>query len=304
MREIILKLNENELFNLFKVITEDEDFEYYDDMDFFDAFLIVFKEWMHGKLGDEMKKYPISYLLKKYGREFEKDLKLNKNDDDEDDEDYEENIHYRAYDRWRIMNVAKVLVKKGKVSLPTLNTNLKFTEKYKKQLPLIRAQMELPDYVTIDFREDKPNILSIDLTVDFIKYITSEDSVRMDRYNIQRNLQDFLTNFMGIEFGNPAYGQMEMNIGNIEFLGRDEWVKNVFTKKIKKEIKQLPNSNLLHSIRLSFDEYGKGQIKLIFKDIYSYGTRNVYQEKREFKKSVDEYIKGLGYNTNILRVTD
>ena len=49
-----------------------------------------FKEWIYSKLGDDYKKYPTSYLLKKYGKAF-KDEYIGKDNEDDDDESYVDN---------------------------------------------------------------------------------------------------------------------------------------------------------------------------------------------------------------------
>jgi hypothetical protein len=100
---------------------------------------------------------------------------------------------------------------------------------------------------------------------------------------------------LGVEFGNPVHGQLKLEFGRPDFIGVDEWVKQSLNKKIKKEIKTLPNSRVLHAIR--FETLGSstigGELKLSFK---SWSGRN------DFIKNVKELLQSMGYNTNILKV--
>jgi hypothetical protein len=106
---------------------------------------------------------------------------------------------------------------------------------------------------------------------------------------------------MGVEFGNPSYGKVDIGLDTVSFKGQEEWVKNILNKKIKKDIKQLPNANILHSIRFSVTpNSGVSDLKLIFKD--SYFSRGSWETKRNFKTSVESYLENNGYNTNIIRV--
>jgi len=74
MKKAIL-LKESELINMIKTIAEqvEVDLDQYDDSDFIDVFVFVFRNWINNKLGDEAKKYPFSFLVKKYGQRFLED---------------------------------------------------------------------------------------------------------------------------------------------------------------------------------------------------------------------------------------
>ena len=58
-----LKLTENELFGVIKRISEQVNFNDYSSEDFIDVFLQVFRPWITQKLGEDAKKYPMSWLL-------------------------------------------------------------------------------------------------------------------------------------------------------------------------------------------------------------------------------------------------
>jgi hypothetical protein len=87
-----------------------------------------------------------------------------------------------------------------------------------------------------------------------------------------------------------------MNGKKLNYVGMDEWVKNVLNKKIKKEIKSLvPYAKNIHSIRFDV-EGGKANMKIVFKDDFRWNLR------KEVVSGIREYLTNLGYNTDVLRV--
>jgi hypothetical protein len=104
---------------------------------------------------------------------------------------------------------------------------------------------------------------------------------------------------MGFELGSPAHGKLEFTFySGVRFLGVDEWVKNVLNKKIKKEIKTLPNRSALHSMKFTTNTGAiRGEITLIY-------VRNTwYSNQENFKSEFQNYLKSLGYNSNRLLVS-
>ena len=283
----IIKISEEKLEMIVSTIMEQvENLDYYQDEDFYDTFFLVFRQWISEKIGDEYKKYPMSLLLKRYGKDFESEMGIN---------DYKDYTDDRSFDRWRIKNVAKNLIKSGKYKLPSLHKEEKFTEKYKNAIPHVIEQMELPDYVTLEFVENTPNVVDVKIGVDFVKMLYSKDYKPLYKHNIVDKLKSYLSNFMGVEFGNPAYGELSLDSGILVYVGADEWVKNVLNKTIKKEIKKLPYASGIHAIK--FEIYGgHANLKVIFKDSARYGKRT------ELLQNIKNYIESLGYNSEMLRV--
>jgi hypothetical protein len=66
----VIKLSEEKLGKIISQIMEQVNLEDYADEDFIEGFLITFRQWITEKLGDESKKYPLSYLLKKKSANF------------------------------------------------------------------------------------------------------------------------------------------------------------------------------------------------------------------------------------------
>ena len=281
-----VKLSEEKLEKIVSTIIEQvQNLDDYGEEDFVEAFLITFREWITEKLGDESKKYPLSYFLRKYGNEFEESMGISVGYGRE----------YTGLDKYRIISVAKNMINKGKYHLPSITTETKFTDKYKKMLSHFFEKNKIPEYSSLDIIENEPNKVLLKFKVDFPKMITSETTNSLIKPDsILYELKKFLKDYGGAEFGNPIYGQVDMKSSKIEYLKLDDWVKNVLNKKLKKEIKTLPGGNSIHAIR--FEPYSDGAtMKLNFKDSFS-GSRS------KMVSSVKEYLASQGYNTEVLKV--
>ena len=287
----VIKLSEEKLSKIVSNILEQvQNFEGYDNEDFFEVFLNTFRPWVAEKLGEDVKRYPLSYLIKKYGNDFEKDMGVDTLRGSNSDT-------YNA--QWRIKLTAKELIKKGLYTLPSLGSDVKFTEKYKKVLSHFFENRQLPDYVTISLVEDQPNKVSMKTDVDFQKMVMSDEFRRINTSNILHDLKTFLSDFANVEFGNPVYGQVSLTPDNINYIGIDEWIKKVLNKKLKKEIKEtIPNAARgIHSIRFEVFS-GKAQMKIVYKDSVGWNTRS------GITNNIRQYLTNLGYNSKALEVVD
>ena len=280
----IVKLTEEKLQSIVRLVMEQVNLNDYDEEDFYDAFYSTFKQWINEKLGEDVKKYPFSYLLKKYANDFEKEMGVG--DGSAGD--------YHGYNKYRIIRTGKNLINQGKYVLPSLNQDTKFTEKYKKLLPYFVEEMEIPEFVSVTFIEDEPNRVKVKFDVDFESMIRNEKEYYINADRFIQKLKDYLKNFVGVEFGNPAYGEVSM-IGNLKYVGLEEWVKNVLNKKLKKEIKGLFRTNPIHAIK--FEVYnGSADMRIIFSDSVGYGSRGkAIQEIRS-------YVENQGYNPKVFKV--
>ena len=112
----------------------------------------------------------------------------------------------------------------------------------------------------------------------------------MNNYSnsIHSRFKSLLENYLGVEFGNPVHGKINLNF-NIKIENEDEWVKNVLNKEIKKHIKQMPDGNYVHSIRFE-PKTDKAYMRIVYKEDSSRRMR-----RYEFRNKVIEYLKGLGY---------
>ena len=282
----IITFGESELINMVKTIVEqvNKDLNQYDDNDFTDVFFSLFRNWASNKLGEEVKKYPFSYLLNKFGKEFLEETFGDK---------YKEYFHgvreFSFNSNYTISKIGRRLVEFGAYTLPSLRQEKKFTERYGKAISHLVETLDLPSFARLELVEDKPYDIVATLYIDYPSYLKSEEpSIGNYNNSIQARFKSLLENYLGVEFGNPVHGKINLNfITKIE--NEDEWVKKVLNKEIKKHIKQMPNGNYVHSIRFE-PKTDKAYMRIVYKEDSS---RRMHQY--EFRNKVKEYLKGLGY---------
>ena len=280
-----LILTESELIKVVNRIVESYSDDTYDDEDYVEVFLQYFRPWIRANHGDEIGEYPLSFLVKKYIAEF---AEANGIRPEEVIYGYRNNLTNSA-------NIGKRLVKMGKHKLPSLRSQEKFTERYKKPLDFFVAQLGLPEFIKLNFTEKTPFNVEVEFLINWeglIKY-QGEGTFHTDR--IKKEIRDKIQGFLGVEFGNPVHGQLKLDFGRPQYIGVDEWVKKTLNKEIKKAVRGLPRAPLmLHAIKFETNNPSMGgELKLSFK---SWNGRN------EFIRTVKELLQSMGYNTNILKV--
>ena len=268
------------------MIVEQVNLEGYTDEDFVEVFVNLFRPWVKSKHGDEVGKYPMSYLIKKYVEEFALDNKI------------ELNRYYG--DLKKIVHIGRDILRNGAYQLPSLNTNKKFTERFKNPLLFFVDNLNLPDFINIEFDEESPNNVRGKVIVDFQKMIKS-NAKPTGIYNMSTKLQKSFEDYLGIEFGSPVHGKLDFYLNTTPiYIGLDEWIKQEFNKNIKKQIKQLPlaerNISSLKFI-LNTNNHLKAEIKIGWKRDSRYGDHH------KIKEEVRNILKSMGYNTEILEVT-
>jgi hypothetical protein len=283
----ILTFGESELIDMVKTIVEqvNQDLDQYDENDFIDVFITLFRNWVNNKLGEEVKKYPFSYLLNKFGQEF-----LRETFGDEYGKYFGDNRNASFGSKYMISKIGKHLVEIGAHILPSLRQEKKFTERFEKKIiePILEM-LKLPSYARLELVEDKPNEIVATLYIDYLTFLKSEEPAINSYSNpIEIKFRSLLANWLGVEFGNPVHGKISLRF-NIKIENEDEWVKKVLNKEIKKHIKQMPGGEYVHSIRFE-PRTDKSILKIIYKDV-AHGRLHQY----EFRKKVDEYLRSLGY---------
>ena len=280
----VLSLTESELIKVINRIVESYSDDVYNDEDYVEVFLKYFRPWVKKNHGDEVGEYPLSYLVKKYIGEFALDNGINP---DNNIFSYKNNLANAA-------NVGKNLVKQGKHKLPSLRSQEKFTEKYKKPLEFFISELNLPDYIKFDLIEENPYNILVVFDVNWEGLIKYQGTEKIKPDAIVKELTQRISDFLGIEIGNPTYGQLSLKLKK-DYVGIDEWIKKTLNKEIKKKFRELPNSRILHAVKFETKSYELGgELKLSFK---SWNGRN------DFIKNAKELLQSMGYNTNILNVT-
>jgi hypothetical protein len=282
----LIKLNETEFKKLIIMISEQIDLNDYRDEDFIEVFINHFRPWVKLKHGDEVGEYPMSLLVEKYFDEFAKDLGM-------DDRFYGTRSS-------NLVRVGREIVRLGKHTLKSLKSGIRFTKKYGNALNMIVNQLDLPDFVTIKFTEDAPFKVWGQVIVDYPKMVKTEgEKINLSTHQIRRKLEEYINNFMGIQFGNASHGKLDLNVhSSIDYVGVDEGIKQVLNKQIKKKIKELPDAKrCLHSIRYSVDNSNfYSTMKLIFTSYTRWDTQN------DFKRQVRELLTEMGYNPEYIKV--
>jgi hypothetical protein len=277
-------LTESELVKVINRIVESYTDDTYDEEDYVEVFFYYFRPWVKKKHGDEIGNYPFSYLTKKYMKEFATDNGINPE---------QFILGYRG----TLGNAAKVgreFVKIGKHKLPSLRSQDKFTEKFKKPLDYFVNQLNLPDFMTINFSEETPYNVNVKLLIDWEELIKYQGEKISKPDEIRNELKKKIEDFLGVETGNPTHGQLAFNFSKV-YVGVDEWIKKSLNKEIKKKIKELPNAKrILHAIKFETSSYSLGgELKFSFRS---------WNGKSDFMKSVRELLKSMGYNIEILKL--
>jgi hypothetical protein len=263
-------------------IFEEVNVSEYNDEDFIEAFVMEFRPWIKKNHGDEVGEYPMSLLVKKYIKEFSAAIGVPES----------RLRHYNTVQQMRAIGVE--IVTSGMRKLPSLSKDFLFTEKFKKIIDYFISSYNLPDYIKVHLEETSPFRVRGWISADFeltMKYKGSFDEI----FKLSVDLKNLINNYLGLSFGSPAHGNIDFYFqSGVRFENVDEWVKNVLNKKIKKEVKTLPNKNVLHSMKFSATGHNiTGVISLIY-------SRNTWTSNQNiFKKEIKEYLKNLGYNDRL-----
>ena len=277
-----ITLTESELIGMVKRIAEQVNLNDYSAEDFYDVFFQVFRQWISERLGEDSKKYPMSLLLKKYGPEFAEQKGLTHRGARSEFDSSHYSLEYYG----------RELVKKAHYTLPASYKDEKFTEKYAKAIPHFVSMLELPPFINLTFTENEPNRVRLNVDTNYDEWMKYPTRYSVSEYNVMQKLKKIFEDFGGVDFGNPAHGEVEMNYSSLNQNGSDEWVKKVLNKTLKKSIRELPVGHLLHSIRFK-PSSGGGEITLVFKD------RATYDGKRRMTEQTRELLTQLGYGPNL-----
>jgi hypothetical protein len=281
-----IRFTESELIRVVNTIVEAANLSEYGDEDFVEVFMHHFRPWVKEKHGEDVVKYPLSYLVKKYSKEFAEDKNIPA-----------DNIH-----EWRstlsiLTEIGTEIVKLGLHELPSLRSELKFTEKFKKPLEQLMKKLNLPDFFEVELTEPEPYKVIGRIKIDWNKLITYQGDDLPKSREISHELNENIQDYLGVQIGNPIYGELSIKWGDLIYIGLDDWVKNVFNKTLKKEIKSLAASkSAIHSIRFTPNRHDKfgGLLTIVFKNDSRNRSNTVSLVKNLFEKK--------GYNTEILRV--
>ena len=280
----IIQITEEDIKKIVKLVLEQEDDEEYDEMEYYDAFFTGFKKYLQEKKNIDVSKYPLSYLISKYGKSFLKDLEIENYDDDEDDEDFE-------ISRWRVPAFGREIIKKGYVKVPSMKLQGTFKETFPKVLDSFIQRLNLPEYVKVEIVEPKPFVLEINSEVDFQKSLkSSEHQYSSYAEAVKKRLEKFLREYLGLQINSRYLGGVEISGANQNKLINDVWFQNEL-KSIRKQIRGLEGAKHIHSIRVDFND-NSVKLRLTFKDTYGFG----FAGKRKLRDDAQNLLRELGYD--------
>jgi hypothetical protein len=223
------------------------------------------------------KKIPISYLDKVLRDEIIEKYKLN----------------VPSYSSRKYVDIVKQLIQKGAIEFETFRPEQKFTEKYANPLSKIISRIKINPKYKITIGEEKPNEVYVRVNIDTEDWLKLSNEEKRQANEFQANLRINIQKFLGVEFGSPAHGKLNMNGYGINIMNSDEWIKNVMNKKIKKEIKESIFSDYIQRISINFKN-DKLKISIISP---RHRRMNRYWDIRtQFEKFMSDLFQKYGYN--------
>ena len=278
MMEKFSTLTEQDVKRITNLVKEQVDVSEYDDSDFIEVFVKYFRPWIKKFHGDEVSEYPMSHLVKKYTADFIKDHGIEIRD------------RYYSSDLKKLVDIGKALVVKGTHNLPSLKKEGRFLEKYDKGLTALIEYLDLPKFMKIKFREDKPYNVGVWIEANFDEMLKYDGEVK-ENSKYMDELKNYISSFLGVEYGSPAHGNLQLHIHSPILENEDEWVKNVFNKKIKTAIRNLPNAKgKIHSTKLNVNRTSfKANIQLTFR-------QGNWRVESDLNKGTKDILLSMGYN--------
>ena len=282
MKKVLL-IKDSQYRKLLSLISESQDF---DDEDYVDAFLTVFKEWLRK---NELPSSPISMAFNRYSDRFLNEFGMGEED----------------VPKWRsgvglMTNIGKKLLQRGIIKIQSLRPETKFTERFARQLKFFIDELNIPQYAKLTFVEEKPNEVDGRLKIDWNEMLKSESSP-ISPYHLERKLTNKIKDFLGLNLGNIHHGELDFKIRReIDYDGLDLWKKNILNKVVKKRIKQeIPLADKIQKIVFKLEDSSepKATLHLYFNDY-----RINYPDKAKFRDDIIQLLQGMGYNTNTLKV--
>ena len=226
---------------------------------------------------DISSKVPISYLDKLFR--------------DEIIEKYE--LDTSRYSSNRIIPLTQQLIQKGAIEFETFRPEEKFTEKYASPLSKIISRIKINPKYKITIGEEKPNEVYVRVNIDTEDWLKLSNEEKRQANNFHGELKTNIQKFLGVEFGSPAHGKLNMNGYGANVMNGDEWIKNVMNKKIKKEIKESIFNEYIQrmSIKITNDK-----LKISIISPRNRRMNRYWEVRTQFEKFMKDLFEKYGYN--------
>jgi hypothetical protein len=223
------------------------------------------------------KKIPISYLDKVLRDEIIEKYKLN----------------VPSYSSRKYVDIVKQLIQKGAIEFETFRPEQKFTEKYANPLSKIISRIKINPKYKITVNEDRPNEIYVRVDIDTDDWLKLSNEDKREANNFHGELTTNIQKFLGVEFGSPAHGKLNMNGYGTNVMNGDEWITNVMNKKIKKEIKESIFNEYIQrmSIKITNDK-----LKISIISPRNRGMNRYWEVRTQFEKFMKDLFEKYGYN--------
>jgi hypothetical protein len=189
-------------------------------------------------------------------------------------------------------SLTKQLIKKGAIEFETFRPEQKFTEKYEKALSKIISKININPKYNVRLSEERPNEVRLDIGINIEDWLKLSLKDKQEANNFSGILRTNILKLLGIEFGSPAHGKLQINDYGTTIKGVDEWITKVMNKKIKKEIKSSDFGKSIQRMSIKVDR-DKLSISIVQPRWGGFG----YGDRRtNFEKFVDDLFEKYGYN--------
>lgn len=229
-------------------------------------------------------KVPISFLTKKFGNEIIKRYELNVD----------------SVSQYSIKRIVPELIQKGAIEIETTRPLEKFTEKFEKVISKFLSQIDFNQNFKIKFVEQTPYDVGFLIEIDIEDWLKSSQDDKQNASQIYKNLRQFFYKFLGTEYGNPIHGELNFNNQGISILNVDEWLKKVFNKQIKSQIKNSEFASMVQRITTDLSDYHL-KLKIITPLSVKYNSR-LYNHNGliSFIKNI---FSEMGYNSESVSIS-
>jgi hypothetical protein len=270
--------------NIIRLIKEEIDITDYANEDFIDVFVTIFKKWVRENHGNEIIKYPFSYLLNKYEDSFLKDLGLDRS-------------KYRDVVSSRIAQVGKDLVLRSMFayeSVPKTDKSWFDVPVNKRIWDTMITRLDIPPYMIVNVNEIRPRDLRISADINFVDMIKSSVPLKYKYIeDLTEEIKDFLKKYGGVKFGNPAHGNLRIVDGHSDASGFNEWEKKELPN-LKKELRTVAEP-VVKSIKYEWTRrYGPTLLVT-----YNRRVNSGWTERYEALSKMKQLLADKGYSENL-----
>jgi len=215
-----------------------ENISYLSNEDFVDYWSQFVRFYAKETGRDYSSKVPISFLTQKLIKEII--------------DRYELSVKSTNITTTSIRLMVRELIDKGAIEIESVRPKEKFTEKFKNPIQRLTSQLNLNPNFTLEFIEESPNEIYVNISIDvedWFKTSVQDKDIALSTYGKVLRLFE---KFLGIELGNPIYGQIRFINGGVDIKRADEWVKKIFVKQIKPKIKNSEYGGMIQRMQVEF----------------------------------------------------